>query len=185
MDDNAIHVLGIAGSLRKASWNHGLLRAAAELLPDSMTLETVDLSPIPLFNQDQEFDQPEPVQRFKARIAAADALLIATPEYNYSIPGVLKNAIDWASRPPATSPLGGKPLAIMGAGMRSGTIRAQMHLRIVAQSTGMHVLPKPEIYIPMGIERFDAEGNLTDDLFRPMLRDLLAALSVFTRKMRG
>ena len=111
-----IRVLGFAGSLRKASFNAGLLRAAQEMLPDGMALEVFDLLPIPLYNADVEAHGfPEAVTRFRERIAAADALLIATPEYNYSIPGVLKNAIDWASRPPGNTPLDGKTVALMGA----------------------------------------------------------------------
>ena len=110
-----VHVLGIAESLRQKSYNKAALHAASELLPEGMTLEIYDIAPIPLFNQDVEArGDPEPVQHFKARLAAANALLIATPEYNYSMPGVLKNALDWASRPPATTPLGEKPLAILG-----------------------------------------------------------------------
>jgi chromate reductase, NAD(P)H dehydrogenase (quinone) len=111
-----VHVLGIAGSLRQKSYNKAALRAAAELVPEGMTLEIYDIAPIPLFNADVEAQgDPEPVRDFKARLAAANALLIATPEYNYSMPGVLKNALDWASRPVATTPLGEKPLAIIGA----------------------------------------------------------------------
>jgi len=127
-----VHVLGISGSLRKASYNTALLRPASELLPRGMTLEVFDLSSIPLYNDDvRALGFPKPVQEFRSRIAAADALLIATPEYNFSIPGVLKNAIDWASRPP-DPPLDGKPLAIMGASTGNfGTVRAQMHLRQV------------------------------------------------------
>ncbi len=133
------HILGFSGSLRQASINSGLLRAAQTVLPVDMTLEIYDLTPIPLFCQDlvDQGNVPVPVQAFKARLAAADGLLMATPEYNYSIPGVLKNAIDWASRPVADSPLNGKPLAIMGAGGAMGTSRAQYHLRQVAVYTNM------------------------------------------------
>ena len=124
-----IHVLGISGSLRRASWNTGLLHAAGELLPEGMSLEIADLADVPLYNQDHDGPAaPEAIKQFKERIRAADALLIATPEYNGSIPGVLKNAIDWASRPMNDSPLAGKPLAIMGAGGIGGTIRAQLAL---------------------------------------------------------
>lgn len=112
---SAVHILGFSGSLRKGSFNTAFLRVASQLLPPDVTLETFDLAPIPLYNGDVEAAGfPEAVVRFKQRIAAADALLIATPEYNYSIPGVLKNAIDWASRPPKDSPLNGKPVAFMG-----------------------------------------------------------------------
>lgn len=183
---NPIHVLGIAGSLRKASVNKGLLRAAADVLPEGMLLETFDLAPIPLYNGDVDAaGAPEAVLHFKARIAAADALLIATPEYNYSIPGVLKNALDWASRPPKESPLNGKPLAIMGAGGVAGTTRAQLHLRQVAVFTNMLPLNKPEVAIQRAWEKFDAEGNLTDEPSREAIRMLLQALLTWTRRLQG
>src|SRR5690242_6672036 len=126
---SSIHLLGFAGSLRKGSYNRALLRAAEELLPEGVTLETFEIAPIPLFNDDLRLQgDPEPVRFFKERIAAADALLIATPEYNFSIPGVPKNAIDWASRPPDQSPLRGKPVGVMGASTgQFGTVRAQAH----------------------------------------------------------
>jgi chromate reductase len=157
------------------------------MLPESMSLEIFDLSPIPLYNGDVEATGiPEPVQNFKARIAAADALLIATPEYNYSIPGVLKNAIDWASRPPKDSPLNGKPVAIMGAsGGPGGTIRAQMHLRHVFVFTNMLPLNKPEVRVMRAAEKFDAEGRLTDEATRKEVRALLEALAAWTRQLRG
>src|SRR6266545_5249411 len=129
-----IHVLGIAGSLRKGSYNKRLLQIAGEVLPAGMTLETFDLAPLPFLNEDiiRESGLPESVQHLHARLAAADAMLIATPEYNFSIPGVLKNAIEWASQRMADgqpSPINDKPLAIMGGGGRLGTARAQLHLR--------------------------------------------------------
>lgn len=179
---DTVRILGISGSLRKGSFNSGLVRAAAELLPDNVTFETFDLSPIPLYNADHDGEAaPEAVRSLKARIAAADALLIATPEYNYSIPGVLKNAIDWASRPPKESPLNGKPLGIMGAGGVMGTVRAQMALRQVAVFTNMHPLNKPEVLISRAWEKFDANGNLTDETSRQAVRDLLESLTRWTR----
>ncbi len=184
---SSVHVLGISGSLRKFSYNAGLLRAASELLPEGMTLEVFDLAPIPLFNQDltDSGNIPEPVQQFKARIAAADALLIATPEYNYSMPGVLKNAIDWASRPLQGSPLDGKPLAMMGAGGGMGTSRAQHHLRQIAVFTNMLPLNKPEVTVQRAFEKFDAQGHLTDEPTRQQVRALLEALVAWTRRLRG
>ncbi len=183
---NPIHVLGIAGSLRKASVNKGLLRAAADMLPEGMLLETFDLAPIPLFNADVEAaGVPEAVLHFKARIAAADALLIATPEYNHSVPGVLKNAIDWASRPAKESPLNGKPLAIMGAGGMGGTVSAQLALRQVASFTNMLPVNKPEVAIQRAWEKFDAEGNLTDEPSCEAIRALLQALLDWTRRLQG
>ncbi len=177
-----IHVLGFAGSLRKGSYNRALLQAASELLPAGMSLEVFDLTPIPLYNADLEAaGEPEPVQQFKERIAAADALLIATPEYNYSIPGVLKNALDWASHPARSSPLNGKPVAILGAGGMFGTVRAQQHLRLIAVHNDMRVLNKPEVYISRPREKFDADGRLTDEPTRERIRTLLQALADWTR----
>ena len=180
----SIHVLGISGSLRKASVNSGLLRTASQVLPEGMTLEIYDLSTIPLYNGDVDAaGAPEPVLDFKRHIAAADALLIATPEYNYSMPGVLKNAIDWASRPAKESPLNGKPLAILGAGGISGTARAQLNLRQVAVFTNMLPLNKPEVIIQRAWEKFDAQGNPTDETILPQVRALLEALLAWTRRL--
>src|SRR5919202_2012330 len=143
-----IHILGIPGSLRQNSFNKWLMRAAEEYLPEGVTLEIYDISNIPLFNQDvQEAGYPPEVQHFRDRIAAADALLIATPEYNWSIPGVMKNAIDWASRPP-DQPFDGKPIAIMGASPGAlGTARAQYHMRQMFVFLNGMVLNKPEVMI--------------------------------------
>lgn len=186
MNQRPVHVLGFAGSLRKSSANRGLLRAAAELLPKDVTLEIFDLTPIPLYNWDVEAaGTPEPVKLFRERIAAADALLIATPEYNYSFPGVLKNAIDWASRPPRDTPLAGKPIAMMGAGGGAGTARAQMALRQVAVFTNMLPLNKPEVMVQQAFEKFDSDGNLTDETVRPRIQALLEALAAWTRRLRG
>ncbi len=147
--EKPVHVLGFAGSLREGSYNRAALRAAHELLPQGITLESFDLAPIPLYNADIEaISAPPPVQAFKERIAVADALLIVTPEYNGSIPGVLKNAIDWASRPPGDTPLDGKPLAMMGASPgQLGTIRAQLYLREICAAVNMHPLSRPEVFI--------------------------------------
>ena len=181
-----IHVLGFSGSLRKASFNAGLLRRAIEQLPDDMTLEVFDLAPIPFYNEELNVDGgPEPVKAFKSKIAAADALLFATPEYNYSMPGVLKNAIDWASRPLKESPLNEKPLAIMGAGGIMGTSRAQAHLRQVAVFTNMHPLNRPEVQVQRAWEKFDQNGNLTDESVRQSVRALLVALAAWTRRLNG
>ena len=179
-----IHVLGFAGSLRRDSFNRAALRAAGELLPDGMALEVFDLRPIPLYDGDLEAaGLPEPVRQFRGRIAAADALLIATPEYNYSMPGVLKNAIDWASRPP-DSPLNGKPLAIMGASQgRLGTARAQYHLRQTCVFTNLLPVNKPEVFIATAQEKFDAQGRLTDEFTRRNIQELLASLADWTRRL--
>jgi chromate reductase len=180
-----IHVLGFSGSLRKASFNAGLLRAARELLPENMILDVFDLAPLPFYNQDLETDLPEIVRTFRATVAAADALLIVTPEYNYSIPGVLKNAIDWASRPVKESSLNDKPVAFMGAGGVMGTSRAQAHLRQVAVFTNMHPLNKPEVQVQRSWEKFDAYGNLTDETTRQAVQQLLIAFAAWTRRLKG
>jgi chromate reductase len=182
-----IHVLGIAGSLRAGSLNTAALRAAAELLPEGMTLEIYDLSAIPMYNADVDANgTPDAVQDIKNRIAAADALLIATPEYNYSIPGVLKNALDWASRPAGRSPLNSKPLAIMGvAAGRFGTVRAQMNLRQVAYAMNMLLLNRPEVMIAQAADKFDAQGRLIDETSRQQIAELLAALAEWTGRLQG
>jgi chromate reductase len=183
--DTPITVLGICGSLRKLSINRGLLRAARQLAPEGVTVETFDLLGIPPFNQDDEANPPALVTEFKARIRAADAILFATPEYNYSIPGVLKNAIDWASRPYGDSAWAGKPAAIMGAspGMQ-GTARAQYHLRQCFVFLDVHTVNQPEAMISLAGQRSDAEGNLTDAKSRQVVANLLAALAALTRKLK-
>ncbi len=180
-----IHILAIPGSLRKGSFNRRLLVAAAELLPPETTLEIYDLHDIPLYNADVEKEgDPAGVAELKAKISAADALLIATPEYNHSIPGVLKNALDWASRgkDPAVS---GKPLAIMGAAGNYGTVRAQDDLRKVAITLNMLVLNRPEVAIQKMREKFDAEGRLEDETTRQAIAAQLVALRQWTLKLRG
>jgi len=179
-----IHILGISGSLRQASYNSALIRTVAQVLPENVSFEILDLTPIPLFNIDHEADTPAAVLEARERIRAADALLIATPEYNYSFPGVLKNAIDWLSRPPGQSPLNGKPGAIMGAGGRFGTVRAQIHLRQVMVYLNVLLMNRPELMIPMAHEKFDATGHLTDEAVRKQLTDLVAALVIWTRRLQ-
>jgi chromate reductase len=181
----SIHVLGFSGSLRRGSFNSAALRAAQELLPDAMTLDLFDLSPIPLYNEDvRAAGLPEAVQEFRNRLSAADGLLIATPEYNYSIPGVLKNAIDWAARPPDV-PLNGKPVAIMGATTGNyGTIRAQLHLRQVCVYTNMLPINKPEVLIARAQDKF-VNGRLVDDATRGFIREILQVLAAWTRRLRG
>jgi chromate reductase len=177
-------ILGIAGSLRKDSYNRAALRAAAQLLPEGVTLEIFDLDGIPPYNQDEEAHPPARVAEFKARIRAADAILFVTPEYNYSIPGVLKNAIDWASRPYGDSAWDGKPVAVMGATVgQMGTSRAQYHLRQVFVFTNMHPLNQPEVMIADAARRFDERGNLTDDKTKELIRQLLAGLVAWSRRL--
>jgi len=179
------HILGFAGSLRKGSFNRSILRAANELLPPGVELEIFDLEGIPLFNQDYDQNPPEKVKEFKAKIRAADAILIATPEYNYSIPGVLKNAIDWASRPYGDNSLEGKPVAIMGAspGML-GTARAQYHLRQSFVFLNMHPLNRPEVMVTFASDKIDKDGKLIDSKTRELIRQLLENLMAWARKIK-
>lgn len=180
-----LSIAGISGSLRRASWNTGLLRAAQEVAPEDVTIEIIDISELPLYNQDHDGPHaPAAVLRFKEQLAAADALLFAVPEYNYSITGVLKNAIDWASRPPPSSPLNDKPTAIMGAGGMVGTVRAQLHFRQIAVFNNMHVLNKPEVRVMKAWEKFDADGNLVDEAIRMEVRALLESLVTWTKRLR-
>ena len=184
-DRSDITVLGFAGSLRKASYNRAALRAAVQLAPPGVRIETFDLAPIPIYNEDvraQGF--PQPAQEFRDRIRAADALLIVTPEYNYSIPGVLKNAIDWASRPPE-QPFEGKPIAIMGASPGVlGTARAQYHLRQCFVFLNALLVNRPEVMIGNAASRFDAEGRLTDEATRKIVASLLESLRDWTLRLR-
>ena len=180
--EKKIQILGIAGSLRKKSYNRGLLRAALEIAPSNCNLEIFDLEGIPLFNEDHEANQPELVMRLKRQVYAADAILIATPEYNYSISGVLKNAMDWGSRPYGDNSWENKPVAIMGASLgMQGTSRAQYHLRQVFVYLNMHPVNKPEVMVASAHERFDAAGNVTDPKTRQKIAELLTALITFAR----
>jgi chromate reductase, NAD(P)H dehydrogenase (quinone) len=179
-------ILGFAGSLRKDSYNKALLRAVQELLPEGAELEIFNLEGIPLFNQDLELDQPEKVREFKAKIRAADALLIATPEYNYSVPGVLKNALDSASRPYGDNPFDGKPVAIMGASIGMlGTGRAQYHLRQSMVFLNMHPVNRPEVIITFAQQKIDQSGRVTDEETRGTIQELLKALIAWTNKLKN
>jgi chromate reductase len=179
-------VLGIPGSLRKSSYNRAALRAAQELAPDGMEIDIFYLDGLPGFNEELEQDPPAEVVELKRRIHEADAILFATPEYNYSIPGVLKNAIDWASRPYGQNAWNGKPGAIMGATIGTlGTARAQYHLRQIMVNLNMFPINQPEIMIAGASQRFDAEGNLTDEVTREFIRKQLVALGEWTRRLRG
>jgi chromate reductase len=172
-----IRILGIAGSLRKASYNRGLLRAAAELVPTGAQVEIFELDGIPAFNQDQEQNPPERVAVLKRKIREADAILFVTPEYNYSVPGVLKNAIDWASRPYGDNAWNGKPAAIMGASIGAiATARAQYHLRQMMVFLNMFAVNQPEVMVGNAREKFDEEGNLADTTTKDFVRQLLSNL---------
>lgn len=182
--DEPLKVLGIAGSLRKGSFNRMALRAAQHLAPSTMKIETFELDGIPPFNQDHEAQPHQIVAELKQKIRKADAILIVTPEYNYSVPGVLKNAIDWASRPYGDSAWKGKPVALMGAsGGTLGTARAQYHLRQIFVFLDMYALNTPEVMIAAAHEKFDAEGNLKDERTKELIRKLLGALEAWTRRL--
>ena len=182
---DTVTILGIAGSLRTDSYNRAALRVAQHLAPADATIEIFDLQGIPLFNQDNEQHPPAPVTALKTRIRAADAILFVTPEYNYSIPGVLKNAIDWASRPYGDNAWDGKPVAVMGASVGTlGTARAQYHLRQVFVFLNMHALNRPEVMIGNAAQRFDVKSNLTDTTSQDLIRQLLHNLVAWTRHLR-
>src|SRR5580704_5831999 len=156
-----VRILGIAGSLRRGSYNQAALRTAKLLVPENSEIDLFQLDGIPMFNEDNEKSPPSSVVELKNSIRSADAVLIVTPEYNYSIPGILKNAIDWASRPHGDNPWPGKPTAIMGASLGSiGTARAQYHLRQIFITLNLFTLNQPEVMIADAAHRFDAEGNL-------------------------
>ena len=180
-------IFGIAGSLRAGSYNLALLRAAAEVLPPGCSLEIGHIDDIPLYNADvQVVGDPAPVLRLKKQIEAADVFLIATPEYNYSIPGVLKNALDWASRPPKTCCLRKKPIGIMGcSGGESGTMRSQLALRQMFVFTDSYVMAQPELRVPTAGDRFDENGRLVDEALRERLGLYLFALVDWAKMVGG
>lgn len=181
-----ISILGIAGSLRKDSYNKAALRAAQQLCPQGAKLEVCDIAGLPLFNQDDERNPDPKVQDFKQRIRAADAILISTPEYNYSIPGVLKNAIDCASRPYGDSAWAGKPVALMSASTSIfGGVRAQYHLRQSFIFLNMEDVKQPEVAIPSAPQRFDAQGNLTDETSKKLIAQLLHNLVAKARAAKA
>jgi chromate reductase, NAD(P)H dehydrogenase (quinone) len=182
-----VRILGVAGSLRVRSFNRALLRAAHELAPEGMEIRDFDIAGIPSYNADvQDAGWPAEVASFKAAIREADGLLFVTPEYNYGVPGVLKNAIDWASRaaPGEQSPLTGKPAGIMGAstGM-SGSMRAQLQLRHAFVFTQTYALTAPEVLVARAQEKFDAEGRLTDSATREAVRAYLVRLADWARRL--
>lgn len=183
---DTIKVLGIAGSLRKESYNKWALKAAQLLAPEPIKIDIFDIAGIPLFNQDDERQPSQKLVEFKKAIQAADAILFVTPEYNYSIPGVLKNAIDAASRPYGESAWSGKPVAIMGASVGNiGTARAQYHLRQTFVFLNMYPVNQPEVMIGNASQRFDQEGNLIDDTTANLIKQLLQNLAELTLKLRA
>jgi chromate reductase len=184
--EKIVNILGFAGSLRKDSYNRSLLRAAVKLVPKDARLEIFDLDGILPFNQDFENEPSEKVKEFKAKIRAADAILIATPEYNYSIPGVLKNAIDCASRPYGDNAFEHKPVAMMGASVGiGGSMRAQYHLRQCFVFLTCFALNQPEVMVPFAQEKIDKEGRVTDQKTREKIGELLESLVAWTRRLKG
>jgi chromate reductase len=179
----ATKILGVCGSLRKQSFNLNALKAAQQLVPADTTLDIYDIAGLPLFNQDEEQNPTPKVADFKAKIRAADAILFAVPEYNYSIAGVLKNAIDVASRPYGDSAWAGKPVAMIGASVGViGTARAQYHLRQCFVFLNMQPVQQPEVFIRECANKFDAQGNLTDDAAKKLIGTLLVNLVTLAKK---
>jgi chromate reductase len=184
-----VRILAIAGSLRAGSYNRALMRAAIAVKPADMSVTEFDLRPLPLYDGDVEAQgDPAPVAALKEAVRAADGLLIATPEYHHSIPGVLKNALDWGGRDPkgkgvVSAPLAGKPVGILGTGGLAGTARAQLHLRQVLAETRSYVMVQPAVIVPFARQKFDAQLNLTDDAVRQQLVDFMKALADWTRRM--
>lgn len=186
MSSDTVRILGIAGSLRRRSYNRSALEAAVELAPADVEVETFELDGIPGFNQDDEKQPPQKVVELKQAIRACDALLIVTPEYNYSVPGVLKNAIDWASRPYGDSAFAGKVAAIMGASIGViGTARAQYHLRQCFVFLDVPLVNQPEVMIGNAGDRFDEGGRLKDEKTRELIGKLLANLAALARLHRS
>ena len=180
-----VKILGIAGSLRKASYNRGALRAAQQLCPQGATIEVFELDGIPGFSQDDEKTPPPRVVELKARVRAADAILFVTPEYNYGLPGVLKNAIDWASRPYGDSAWNGKPAAIISAALSmGGGVRAQYQLRQSFVFLNVEAVLQPEVAIGNASERFDEQGNLKDETSKKLIGQLLQALVAKVRLLK-
>jgi chromate reductase, NAD(P)H dehydrogenase (quinone) len=179
-------ILGISGSGRKRSYNTALLEAAKQLVPQNATLEIIDVSRLPLYNQDLEHDMPEVVKELKKKIRGADAILIATPEHNYSITAVLKNAIEWGNRPTRDASWNGKPAAIISAstGLRGG-VRAQLHLRQIMIDLNMYPINRPLLLVANAKDKFNEDLKLTDEETRQTLRDVLSSLGEWTRRLQS
>jgi len=180
----ALRILGFAGSLRAASYNRALLAAAVEAAPEDLALEIFDLRAIPLYDGDVEAaGDPEGVVAFKQAIRAADGVLMVTPEYNHGVPGVMKNAIDWASRPPQNAALSGKPVGLIGASPGiTGSARGQTQLRQAFEFTNSFCMPQPELLVFKAHEKFDAEGRLIDEATGRYLRRYLEAFELWVRR---
>ena len=179
-----VKIFGFSGSLRKGSYNKSLLCAAVESLPKDVEIEIFSLEGIPTFNQDLEMDTPERVKEFKAKIQGADAILIATPEYNHSVSGVLKNTLDWASRPYGDNSFNGKPVAIMSASIGDlGGVRAQNHLRDILACLDTHMINKPRVYVAHANEKIDENGMVIDKETRERIRELVLSLVAKVREL--
>lgn len=180
-----IKILGIAGSLRKDSFNKAALKAAVLLMPKNAKLEIYgSLADIPPFNADYESDPPDSVKKLKKMVKNADAILFVTPEYNYSVPGVLKNAIDWASRPSGDNSWNGKAVAVMGAASGMiGSARAQYHLRQIFVFLNMFAVNRPEVMIPFAAQKFNEKGNLVDEEAKENIRKLLLSLVKLSKQI--
>jgi chromate reductase len=185
--ERRIEVAALIGSLRRNSYNRGLLRSAMLLRPDRIHLYEVPIHDLPFYSEDIERrGYPASVRDFRAQLERADALLICSPEYSYSIPGVLKNALDWAAVPAGHSFLRGKPLGLMGASVgRSGTMRAQLHLRQIATAIGLVPVPEPEVYVTYATDKFNQLGELTDHTSRELVEELLLTLADWVELLRG
>ncbi|MCH7585741.1 MAG: NAD(P)H-dependent oxidoreductase [Acidobacteria bacterium] len=182
MTDSTLHVLAISGSLRRGSYNTALLRAAADMAPQSMKIDIYPIGDLPLYDADLEAaGNPDPVTRFREAVAEADALLLATPEYNWSTTAALKNAIDWASRGGVEAPLNHKPAAILGAGGRFGTLRAQLHLREILSHNQVRLVEHPQVHVSMAADKFDSDGRLEHERTIDQLGRLLVALEDLAR----
>lgn len=186
MTEEPARVVAFAGSLRRRSFNRALIEAAREIAPPGLTIESVEIGGLPFYDADLEAQgNPPAVTEFKTALASADGILIATPEYNDGVPGVLINALDWGSRLPGRSPLAGKPTMVMGASpSQVGTARAQLHLRQVLGHVQARVLPPPELLVARAHERFDAELRLTDEGTRRLLADLLRRFAIWIARER-
>lgn len=180
-----VKILGISGSSRKRSFNTALLEATKEFLPDGVSLEIFDVSVFPIYNQDWDADPPEKVVEFKQKVRAADAILIATPEHNYSVSALLKNAIEWGNRPDDDNSWDGKPAAIMSASsaLRGGA-RAQLHLRQIMVDLNMYPINQPQVYVARASQAFDSELRLTDEQVRKNLQGLVRALVDWAIRLR-
>ena len=185
MGQSMVAILGISGSGRKRSYNSALLEAAKHLLPQDASLEVADVSGLPLYNQDLEHDMPEVVKEFKKKIRGADAILISTPEHNYSITAVLKNAIEWGNRPPRDASWSGKPAAIISASTSlRGGVRAQLHLRQIMIDLNMYPINRPLLMVANAKDKFDENLKLTDEESLQTLRDVLSSLAGWTLKLQ-